>query len=45
MTDTTKEFTRVNHQWIKADSGATYLCPVEELQKLDNPSEEDLAVW
>ena len=42
MADTTNEFTRVNHQWIKADSGNTYLCPVAELQKLDNPSEADL---
>jgi hypothetical protein len=32
----------MNLKWIKADSGHTYLCPVDKLEKLDNPSEEDL---
>ena len=29
-------------QWIKADSGSTYLCPVTALKRLDNPSEDQL---
>jgi hypothetical protein len=29
-------------QWIKSDSGNTYLCPVESLKRLDDPSEEQL---
>ena len=29
-------------KWIKADSGNTYLCPVDALKKLKNPSEVDL---
>jgi hypothetical protein len=33
---------RVNLKWIKADSGTTYLCPVNALDRLDNPTEEQL---
>ena len=29
-------------RWIKADSGNTYLCPVDALQRMDAPSEDDL---
>lgn len=29
-------------KWIKGDSGHTYLCPVDKLQALENPTEEDL---
>jgi hypothetical protein len=29
-------------RWIKAESGATYLCPVDALKRLDNPTEEQL---
>ena len=29
-------------QWIKSDSGNTYLCPVEALKRLENPTEEEL---
>ena len=29
-------------QWIKGDSGNTYLCPVDALKKIDNPTEEQL---
>jgi hypothetical protein len=29
-------------QWIKATSGTTYLCPVNALKRLDNPSEDQL---
>lgn len=33
---------QVNVKWIKADSGNTYLCPVKALDRLQNPSEEQL---
>ena len=29
-------------QWIKAPSGNTYLCPVDAVKKIKNPSEEQL---
>ena len=29
-------------KWIKADSGSTYLCPVDALDRFDNPTEEEL---
>ena len=29
-------------KWIKGESGATYLCPVDALEKLKDPSEKDL---
>ena len=29
-------------KWIKAESGNTYLCPVDALNRLDNPTEEQL---
>ena len=29
-------------KWIKAESGSTYLCPVDALKRLKNPSEADL---
>lgn len=29
-------------KWIKGQSGNTYLCPVAALNRLDNPSEDQL---
>ena len=29
-------------KWIKASSGNTYLCPVDALSRLENPSEDQL---
>ena len=29
-------------KWIKADSGDTYLCPVDALERIDKPSESQL---
>ena len=29
-------------KWVKGDSGTTYLCPVKALERIPNPSEEDL---
>jgi hypothetical protein len=32
----------INVKWIKASSGVTYLCPVNALDRLDNPTEDQL---
>jgi uncharacterized protein (UPF0305 family) len=29
-------------KWIKAESGNTYLCPVKALERIENPTEEQL---
>jgi uncharacterized protein YlaI len=29
-------------KWVKGKSGRTYLCPVEALNRFDNPTEEQL---
>ena len=43
MADETKVFKRqLNVQWIKGETGSTYLCPVDALSKIKNPTEEDL---
>ena len=31
-------------KWIKAKSGNTYLCPVKALDRIKNPTEEQLKV-
>jgi len=33
---------RVNLKWVKAESGNTYLCPVSSLDRLKNPTEEQI---
>jgi hypothetical protein len=41
--DSTEEFKKtIGVKWIKAQSGNTYLCPVDALSRLDSPNEEDL---
>ena len=43
MTDEKKIFKQqLSVKWIKADSGNTYLCPVDSLDRLQNPTEEQL---
>jgi hypothetical protein len=32
----------LNVKWIKAKSGNTYLCPVDALDRLQDPKEEEL---
>ena len=32
----------LNVKWIKATSGQTYLCPTAALQRLNNPTEDQL---
>jgi len=45
MSDTTNEFTKeLGVKWVKAESGTTYLCPVDSLKKLDNPDEDQLSM-
>jgi len=33
---------RQSFKWIKSDSGSTYLCSVDAIRGLDNPTEEQL---
>lgn len=33
---------KLGHNWVKSDSGNTYLCPIGALKGIDNPSEEQL---
>lgn len=33
---------QLNVKWVQGESGNTYLCPVDALNRLDNPSEEQL---
>ena len=43
MFDKENEFKReVNVKWIKSESGNTYLCPVDALNRLNEPKEEEL---
>jgi mannose-6-phosphate isomerase-like protein (cupin superfamily) len=43
MVDGMNEFKKeLSVKWIKAKSGSTYLCPVNALERMDNPSEEQL---
>ncbi len=40
MSDEVKR--ELNLKWIKAKSGSTYLCPVAALERISNPSEDQL---
>ncbi len=43
MTEEPRVYKReLSVQWIKADSGTTYLCPVDALNRLENPTEDQL---
>jgi hypothetical protein len=43
MFDATKEFKReLGVKWVKGDSGNTYLCPTEALNRLTRPTEDQL---
>jgi len=43
MGDDTKTYKQaLSVTWIKADSGTTYLCPVDAVSRLENPTEEQL---
>ena len=41
--DSKEEFKRsIGVKWIKAESGSTYLCPVDALDRIENPTEDQL---
>lgn len=43
MTDSTNTHKQeLGIKWIRAESGRTYLCPVGALDRVENPSEQDL---
>ena len=43
MSEEKNEFKReLNVKWIKATSGNTYLCPVDALDRLNEPTEKEL---
>lgn len=43
MSDDLREFKKeLSVQWVKGESGTTYLCPVAALQRLGKPNEADL---
>lgn len=43
MSEMANEFKQeLSVKWIKSESGTTYLCPVEALKRLEDPSEEQL---
>jgi len=42
MTSESNAFTRQSYRWVKSDSGSTYLCPIDVMRRLDNPTEEQL---
>jgi hypothetical protein len=43
MVDNINEYKKeLSVRWIKAESGNTYLCPVDALKRIENPTEEQL---
>jgi hypothetical protein len=43
MTETMNTFKKqLSVKWIKGNSGSTYLCPVDALDKIDHPNEAQL---
>jgi hypothetical protein len=43
MSEDLNEFKKeLSVQWVKGDSGTTYLCPTSSLKRLNNPSEDEL---
>jgi hypothetical protein len=42
MSANSPSFSRQSFKWIKSDSGSTYLCQVDALRGIDNPTEEQL---
>lgn len=33
---------RQSFKWVKSDAGSTYLCPIDAMRGIDNPTEEQL---
>ena len=42
MSANSSSFSRQSFKWIKSDSGSTYLCQVDALRGIDNPTEDQL---
>ncbi|MBD3166027.1 hypothetical protein GF324_05485 [bacterium] len=43
MEEKTTDFvSEISVRWVKGESGNTYLCPVKALERLENPTEEEL---
>ncbi|NIO29757.1 MAG: hypothetical protein GTO29_14520 [Candidatus Latescibacteria bacterium] len=43
MSDESKTYKQeLSVKWIKAESGTTYLCPVAALERLEDPTEDQL---
>ena len=42
MSSEASSFTRQSYQWVKSDAGSTYLCPIDAIRGVDNPTEEQL---
>jgi len=42
MTEHESNKKNLHMEWIKAESGSTYLCPADKLAELDNPTESQL---
>jgi len=42
MSDQPSSVSRQSFKWIKSSSGSTYLCPVDAMRGIDNPTEEQL---
>ena len=43
MTDNLNEFKKeLGVKWVKAESGTSYLCPLDSFNRLNNPTEVEL---
>jgi len=43
MTSENQSFkSEISVKWVKGQSGTTYLCPAKALDRLENPTEDDL---
>lgn len=43
MASESTEFTRQSFKWIKSESGATYLCPVDAIKGRSHLADEELS--
>lgn len=34
---------RLGHEWIKSESGETWICPIGAMKGIENPTEEQLS--
>ena len=43
--EATTQKKELSYKWIQADSGNTYLCPVGALDKMEDPTEDQLKMY